>query len=459
MYSLKNKALKKQAKILIIDDEIAICEVLSASLEDEGYTVHAVNDGLRGLKAVSELKPDVVLLDIWMPGELDGLEVLSRAKNLASAQFIVMSGHGTIETAVKATKLGAWDFVEKPLSMDRVSVLIGNILNYQAEMGEKAMLLNYLRQSFAIVGESESVVVLKQMISRVAPASSWVLVTGENGTGRELVAKNIHYLSSRAGRPFVEVNCTAIPEELIESELFGYEQGAFSGVDKSKGKFDHADGGTLFLDEIGDINLEVQAKILGILQRKGFQRVGGHQTIEVEVRVIAASNRDLRVEISKGRFREDLYHRLNMIPLCVPSLRERKSDIPILVSHFGEQFSRQGGYQKKIFSTKALEALKNYDWPGNVRELRNFVERVYILTPGECVEVHDLSFAGLPYENSSAVSFDEGLTFREARAVFERDFLMRKISGNNGNISKTAELIGLERSYLHRKIKLYGIEV
>ena len=320
-----------------------------------------------------------------MPGELDGLDVLNRAKaNWGQTQFIVMSGHGTIETAVKATKLGAWDFVEKPLSMDRVSVLIGNILNYQAEMGEKTTLLNRLRKSFAIIGESEPMVSLKQMISRVAPTSSWVLVTGENGTGKELVAQNIHYLSSRAGKSFVEVNCAAIPTELIESELFGYEKGAFTGADKAKkGKFDHADGGTIFLDEIGDMSLEAQAKILRILQEKNFQRVGGSQTIEVDVRVVAATNKDLKVEISKGRFREDLYHRLNVIPFYVPSLWERKGDIPILISHFGEQFSRQGGYQKKVFSAKALEELGNYDWPGNVRELKNFVERINILTPGE----------------------------------------------------------------------------
>lgn len=468
MDNLKNKDkdkdldhLKDKAKILVIDDEVAICDVLSASLEDEGYTVQTANDGQKGLRLIRELKPDVVLLDIWMPGEWDGLDVLKRAKtDLDLTQFIIMSGHGTIETAVKATKLGAWDFVEKPLSMDRISVLISNILSYQAERGEKTTLLNRLRQSFAIVGESQPMVTLKQMISRVAPASSWVLVTGENGTGKELVAQNIHYLSPRAGKPFAEVNCAAIPTELIESELFGYEKGAFTGADRAKkGKFDHADGGTIFLDEIGDMSLEAQAKILRILQRKNFQRVGGNKTIEVDVRVIAATNKDLKEEISKGRFREDLYYRLNVIPFCVPSLRERKSDIPILVSHFGEQFSRQGGYQKKFFSQNAIEALKKYNWPGNVRELKNFVERIYILTPGETVEIHDLRFAGLPLENSNASSLDEGLTFREARAIFERDFLMRKISGNNGNISKTAELIGLERSYLHRKIKLYGIEI
>jgi len=444
-------------RILIVDDEKAIRQVLEASLKDEGFEVAGAHDGVTGLSAIEEFNPDIVLLDIWMPGELDGLAVLQKAKaRTSTAQFIIMSGHGTIETAVRAVKLGAFDFVEKPLSMDRITILIQNILSFRAEQVEKNLLLNKLRKSIALVGEGPVMMNLKQMISRVAPTSSWVLITGENGTGKELVAQNIHYLSSRASRPFVDVNCAAIPTELIESELFGYEKGAFTGADKTKkGKFDFANGGTIFLDEIGDMSLEAQAKILRILQEKVFHRVGGDRAIEVDVRVIAATNKNLQDEIKAGRFREDLYYRLNVIPFVVPPLRERVEDLPALVSFFGEQMAKEGGYRTKIFSDMALERLKQHGWPGNVRELRNFIERIYILTPGDFVDVHDLKFAGLTEgENGDS----EMVSFREARARFEREFLMRKIAENQGNISKTAETIGLERSYLHRKIKAYGIE-
>ncbi len=446
-------------KILVIDDERPICEVLGASLADEGFEVSVAYDGKSGLALIQNKAPEIVLLDIWMPGELDGLDVLREArKSNPSTQFIIMSGHGTIETAVKAVKLGAWDFVEKPLSMDRISILIQNILSFLSEQKDKNLLLNKLRKNIALVGESAAMRQLRQMISRVAPVNSGVLITGENGTGKELVAQNVHYLSPRASRPFVEVNCAAIPEELVESELFGYEKGAFTGADKSKkGKFDLAHSGTIFLDEIGDMSLEAQAKILRILQERTFQRVGGNENIEVDVRVIAATNKNLSEEIRHGRFREDLYYRLNIIPFVVPPLRERIDDIPNLIDFFGNQFARQGAYRPKIFSPAALSRLQVYSWPGNVRELRNFIERVYILTPGDFVDVHDLKFAGL--NDSSALGEGEMLTFREARARFEKEFLAKKIVENEGNISKTAETIGLERSYLHRKIKNYGIDV
>jgi two-component system nitrogen regulation response regulator NtrX len=446
------------AKILIIDDEKPICDILSASLKDDHHRVETAGDGEAGLAAIRDFLPDIVLLDIWMPGKYDGLQVLEEAKVLyPDTQFIIMSGHGTIETAVKAVKNGAWDFVEKPLSMDKISILIQNILSFRAEQSEKKALLNRLRKNLALVGEGPLMVSLKQMIARVAPSDAWVLVTGENGTGKELVAQNIHYLSHRAGHPFVEVNCAAIPRDLIESELFGYEKGAFTGADRGKkGKFDYANGGSLFLDEVGDMSLEAQAKILRILQERSFQRVGGNESIEVNVRVIAATNKNLEEEIKAGRFREDLYYRLNVIPFRVPPLRQRKEDIPLLVDYFGDQFIRQGGYKRKKLSDGALELMQNHTWPGNVRELRNFVERVYILTPSDFVDVHDLKFAGL---SDQAESDQDGLmTFREARARFEKDFLVQKINENNGNISKTAEVIGLERSYLHRKIKAYGIE-
>ncbi|MEO0336273.1 MAG: sigma-54 dependent transcriptional regulator, partial [Pseudomonadota bacterium] len=354
--------------------------------------------------------------------------------------------------------LGAWDFVEKPLSMDKISILISNIMSFQKANYEKNALLNKLRKNIALIGDSEPMKKLKQMISRVAPTESWVLIQGPNGTGKELVAQNIHYLSPRAGRPFVEINCAAIPRDLIESELFGYEKGAFTGAEKSKlGKFDLADGGTLFLDEIGDMSLEAQAKVLRILQEHRFQRVGGNENIEVDVRVIAATNKDLKAEIAEGRFREDLYYRLNVVPFQVPELRERRADIPGLLDHFASDFSKSSGMFIKKFTDKAMTSLMNYTWPGNVRELKNFVERVYILTPGEEVDLHDLRFAGL-VESHPDANPDE-MNFREARAKFERSFLEQKITENNGNISKTAESIGLERSYLHRKIKSYGIEV
>jgi two-component system nitrogen regulation response regulator NtrX len=369
-----------------------------------------------------------------------------------------MSGHGTIETAVRAVKNGAWDFVEKPLSMDKINILISNILNFKREQGEKNALLNKLRKNIALVGESPVMVSLKQMIARVATSNAWILVTGENGTGKELVAQNLHYLSHRAGRPLVEVNCAAIPKELIESELFGYEKGAFTGADRAKrGKFDFANGGTLFLDEIGDMSLEAQAKILRILQERKFYRVGGEDPIEVDVRVIAATNKNLEDEIRAGRFREDLYYRLNVVPLRIAPLRQRKEDIALLVDYFGDQFLRNNGYKRKVFSAEAMQRMQQHAWPGNVRELRNFVERVYILTPGDYVDVHDLKFAGLT--DTPELGGDGVMTFREARARFEKEFLIDKIQENQGNISKTAENIGLERSYLHRKIKSYGIEV
>lgn len=452
---------KAALQILVVDDESAIREVLSASLADEGYNVKTARSGEEGLRLIEELRPQIVLLDIWMPGSLDGIEVLRAAKGrFPGTEFIIMSGHGNIETAVKAVKLGAWDFVEKPLSIDKILILINNITFFQSERGEKNALLNRLRRNIAIIGESEAMVNLKQMVARVASSTSWVLITGENGTGKELVAQNIHYLSPRAGRPFVEVNCAAIPEDLIESELFGYEKGAFTGADKSRrGKFDHANGGTLFLDEIADMSMKAQAKVLRILQERRFTRVGGEDTIEVDVRVVAATNKNLVDEIKAGRFREDLFYRLNVIPCHVPALRERGNDIQSLITHFSEQFAKEGGYRHKIFSDQAIAKLKAYTWPGNVRELRNFIERIYILTPGEHVDVVDLKFAGLPGPGSTSdASADDDLSnFREARAKFEKEYLLRKIAENKGNISKTAESIGLERSYLHRKIKGYGI--
>jgi two-component system nitrogen regulation response regulator NtrX len=430
-------------------------------LRDEGHTVVTASDGESGLKAMREHKPQVVFLDIWMPGSLDGIEVLTTArKQFPEIEFVMISGHGTIETAVKATKLGAWDFIEKPLSMDKISIVISNIVSYQAERGEKQALLNKLRRSIALLGEAPKMVILKQMIARVAPNHSWVLLTGEHGSGRELTAQNLHYMSPRASRPFVDLNSSAIPEDLIDTELFGYEKGAFAGAEKThKGKLELAQGGTLFIDDIAELSLAAQEKLARLMKEKKFQRVGGKEWVEVDVRVIVATRRDLAKEIQEGRFSEDFYARLGTTSFQVPALREHAEDIPVLVEHFSDFAAKEAGFMKKAISEQALELMRSHSWPGNVRELKNFIERVYILTPGEFVDVHDLRFAGL----TSGAAGGEGSmtdlpTFREARAKFEKEYLLKKIQENNGNISRTAEVIGLERSYLHRKIKAFGID-
>ncbi len=454
----QEKADRRNTKILIIDDEAAIREVFSASLKDEGYHVHTAQDGESGLRAVRDYRPDLVFLDIWMPGSFDGMEVLKKAKlEFPALEFVMISGHGTIETAVKATKLGAWDFIEKPLSMDKILIAITNVLQYQSEKQEKEALLSRLRKNIAIVGEAPKMVSLKQLIARVAPTQSWVLLQGENGAGKELSAQNIHYLSPRASRPFVEVNCANLAEDLIEAELFGYEKGAFIGAEKTqKGKIELAQGGTLYLDDVSDLSAKAQEKLLRVLQERKFQRTGGGEFIPVDVRVMAATEKDLAAEVKAGRFRDDLYHRINVITLQIPSLREHSEDVPALTKHFADQVAKEGGFAIKQFSPQAIDAMTHYNWPGNVRELKNFIERVYILTPGEFVDVHDIRFAGLSVGGGGGVG--EHMNFRDARAQFEKEYLVRKIDENSGNISRTAESIGLERSYLHRKIKAYGID-
>jgi two-component system nitrogen regulation response regulator NtrX len=456
----------RSARILIIDDELPIREVLSATLRDEGHIVQTAHDADSGFEAMRSFQPEIVFLDIWMPGSLDGIEVLTSARQqLPLLEFVMISGHGTIETAVKATKLGAWDFIEKPLSMDKILICISNILQYQSERQEKEVLLSRLRKSIALIGEAPKMVSLKQMISRVAPTQSWILLNGENGAGKELVAQNIHYMSTRAGRPFVEITCSNLPEDLVETELFGFEKGAFPGAERTqKGKIELAAGGTLFLDDVADLGLKAQERLLRVLQERKFQRVGGSESLTVDVRVIAATQKNLEQEVKEGRFREDLYHRLNVVPLAVPSLREHPEDIPALFGHFSDQVAKESGIMRKEISDRAQQEMQAYSWPGNVRELKNFVERVYILTPSEFVDVHDLRFAGLAIgQEGQVIAGATGVgtdftTFRDARAAFEKEFLERKIQENNGNISRTAEVIGLERSYLHRKIKTFGIE-
>ncbi len=452
--------LESAKRILIVDDEKPIRDVLSAALRDDGYLVETAFDGESGLEMMKNFKPQVVFLDIWMPGQMDGLEVLKRSKDLfPNQQVIIMSGHGTIETAVKAVKFGAWDFVEKPLSLDKVSILIQNIYLLLREQSEKQALLHRLRQNLALVGEGSLMQATKQIVARIAPASSWVLLSGEPGTGKMLVAQNIHYLSQRASQPFISLNLGSVPQELMNGEIFGYEKGSLVGSEfDKKGKLDFANGGTLYLDEVSYLTEECQIKLHTLLSQGSFQRVSGKTPITCDVRIIASTSKNLEDEVRAGRFREDLYYRLNVVPFVLPPLRQRIEDLPALIDHFGDQFVQQGGFLRKEFSEQALAAMRSYEWPGNIRELRNFVERIYILTPGEFVDLHDVRFAGLGAGPDEPTSGVDGLNFRDARARFEREFLLKKIQENNGNISRTAEMIGLERSYLHRKIKSYGIE-
>ncbi len=450
----------KTEKILVIDDEAPIREVLCASLADEGFVVDSAENAEVGLQKIDRFQPDIVLLDIWMPGDRDGMDLLRELSPQPNRpDVIMMSGHGTIETAVEATKLGAWDFVEKPISMDKITILLKNLIDVRTIRTEKKSLLNKLRQNMAIIGNSNEAKKIKELISRIAPTNSWVLVKGEQGVGKELVAMNIHYLSPRAGQSFVDFKCAHNTEDLIEGELFGYEQGAVIGNgDERKGSFDHADKGTLFLDDVDKLPMAVQAKLVKYLEDHKIQRVGGSRQLELDVRVIAATTQDLQDMVAKGQFREDLYYRLHVVPFNIPPMRDRREDIEPLVCHFSEKSCLSGGYPEKKFSAKAMKELVKHDWPGNVREIKNFIERIYILTEEDVVDVHDLTFAGLNQKDAGSVFSDAG-SFREARSMFEKEYIIKKINENNGNISKTAEAIGLERSYLHRKIKSFGIDL
>lgn len=449
-------------RVLIVDDEVSILDSLGGILEDEGLETVRAQSGEEALARVGETMPDLVLLDIWMPPGIDGLEVLRRIKiDYPFLPVLIMSGHGTVETAVKATKLGAHDFIEKPLSLEKVVLTVNNTLNYSCLQEENLLLRQRIRRKPELTGQSEPMLELKRQIVLVAPTSAWVLIKGENGVGKELVAHAIHRQGRRATRPLIEVNCAAIPEELIESELFGHEKGSFTGAATMKrGKFDLANKGTLFLDEIGDMSLKTQAKILRILQEQKFERVGGTKTISVDVRVIAATNKNLEEEIKKGNFREDLYYRLNVVPIEVPPLRERLGDIPLLVKEFLAEISADGGLGRKEISPEALRLLVGYHWPGNVRELRNVVERLVIMSPDEIITEKDVPTAlssDRVAEKKIGGHF-EFETFKEAKANFEREFILQKLAENEGNISQTAEKIGVERSHLHRKMKILGLD-
>ena len=450
--------------ILIVDDEPGVRSALGGVLRDEGYEVDAVDSGEACLERLGRQTYDVVVLDIWLPG-MDGLATLARMRERQiDVQVVIISGHGNIESAVRAIKMGAFDFVEKPLSLEKTVLVVRNALRQRSLEVENRALRAKVDAQHTMVGESYAMVKLREQVAMAAPTNGRVLIFGENGTGKELVARNIHQLSRRRAGPFVEVNCAAIPEDLIESELFGHVRGAFTGaVADRRGKFEAAHGGTIFLDEIADMSLKTQAKVLRVLQEQIMEPVGGSTRIKVDARVLAATNKDLTAEIRASRFREDLYFRLNVVPIFVPSLRDRQEDIPLLAEHFMAMLAREYGRRPKTFEADALIALRQCSWPGNVRELRNVIERLMIMVPGDRVSSRDLSFLehGLApaAEAETPVSAKASVEapLHEARDRFERDYIVRALASQQGNISRTAEMLGIERSNLYRKMRGFGI--
>lgn len=447
-----------KGKILIIDDEVGILDTVSGILEDEGYTTLTAKDAETAIEILDKEDVDLVFLDVWLP-KMSGIEAIKKIKEKDfHIPVIMISGHGNVEVAVQAVKLGAFDFLEKPLSMERIILTTERALQFKSLEKENIKLRSSILKKYELVGNSQAMKKIKSQIEMIARGDSRVLILGESGTGKELVARMIHSLSPRANAPFIEVNCAAIPQELIESELFGHEKGAFTGaIDKKIGKFELANEGTLFLDEIGDMSLLTQAKLLRVIETQKFQRVGGTRDITVNVRIISATNKDLTEEIKKGNFREDLYYRLNVVPVYISPLRERKEDIPELVNYFMDEFSREKGWRRKKISDDAMQILKNYDWPGNVRELKNAVERLMIMIPQETIEALDIENTGIIRNRLKEESYFSYTTLREARDAFERDFILKKLKENNWNMTKTAEIIGIERSNLYKKIKSLGI--
>lgn len=447
-------------RILVVDDEAGIREVLDEILRDEGYEVFLASDGLEALKILEEHPIDLVLLDVWLPGK-GGIDVLKEiVEEQSGVQVVMISGHGSIDIAVKALKLGAFDFVEKPLSLDRVLTIVSNALEMGNLKRENRELRSRLVEEDQLIGQSKPINEVRAIIRQAAGSDARIMITGENGTGKELVAREIHRRSERADGPFVEVNCAAIPDNLIESELFGHEKGAFTGaVQQRRGKFELADDGTLFLDEVADMSLSAQAKVLRVIQEMTFQRIGGEQTLRVDVRIIVATNKEIQEEVRRGRFREDLFFRLNVIPITVPALRERPEDVPLLLAHFLRVFGPEGSSRR--FSEEALELLRSHSWPGNVRELKNFVERISIMSNAEVIsreEVEAYLDEGPKGGEDPLESYLEmGLT--EARDAFERDYLVQKLREHGYNISRTAQHLGIYPSNLHAKIKKFGIEI
>lgn len=447
-----------RGKILIVDDEAGILDTVSGILEDEGYRTFTAKDAETAIDILDKEEIDLVFLDVWLP-KMSGIEAIKKIKERDfHIPVIMISGHGNVEVAVQAVKLGAFDFLEKPLSMERIILTAERALQFKSLEKENIKLRSSILKKYELVGNSQAMKKIKTQIEMIARGDSRVLILGESGTGKELVARMIHSLSPRANSSFIEVNCAAIPQELIESELFGHEKGAFTGaIDKKIGKFELANEGTLFLDEIGDMSLLTQAKLLRVIETQKFQRVGGTRDITVNVRIISATNKDLTEEIKKGNFREDLYYRLNVVPIYISPLRERKEDIPELVNYFMDEFSREKGWRRKKISNEAMQILKNYDWPGNVRELKNAVERLMIMVMDETIEASDIENTGIIRNRLREESYFSYTTLREARDAFERDFILKKLKENNWNMTKTAEMIGIERSNLYKKIKSLGI--
>jgi len=473
--------------ILIIDDEESIRNSLSGVLKDEGWGVVSEGNGEAGLKAFKEKTPNAVLLDVWLP-DRDGVDILGELVKInKNVPVIMISGHSDIDTAIKTIKMGAYDFIEKPLSLDRLIITVENAVKYNSLSEKKTIMAGNLPGGFEFIGESEVIKSLKEKILKAAPSSAPVLITGENGTGKEVVAKAVHLNSLRAEEPFIAINCAAIPEELIESEIFGYEKGAFTGANSRKrGKFELADGGTIFLDEIGDMSLRMQSKILRVLQESKFQRVGGETEAEADVRVIAATNKDLESEISAGRFRRDLFYRLNVIPLSIPPLRKRKDDVPLLIDYFIKMFGNKSG--RLEMDENAVNILTNYDWPGNVRELKNIIERFSILNMHKKITEKDvISELKIKYaaekerpekekyavdsvaeteteikpdgngEGKNYESYTAENSFKKAKEDFERAYITRKLKENRNNITKTAQILGMSRRNLQKRINCLNI--
>ena len=452
---------ERKSRILVVDDEANIRYTLKMILEYEGYVFYEAESGWQALEVLEDHPEiDLVLLDIRLP-DLDGLKVLAEIKKRPyPPEVIMISGHGTIEMAVEATKLGAFDFLEKPPTRERVLLSLRNALEARKLKFAYHDIKRKAEKSYQIVGQHPLIKNLWQEILKIAPTNATVLILGESGTGKELVARAIHAHSPRAAENFVQVNCAAIPEELIESELFGHEKGAFTGAtEKKPGKFELADGGTIFLDEIGDMSLKTQSKVLRVLEEGEVQRVGSSKIIKVDVRVIAATNKDLKKEMKEGRFREDLYFRLNVVPLSVPPLRERKEDIPLLVNYFCERFSEENNFRRKRFSAEALELMMKYPWKGNVRELKNLVERLIILTDKEVIGPEDLP--DYIYQDREVLLPDlrKVKTLKEFREEAEKNFILYKLKMNNWNVSKTAREIDTPRSNLYKKLEQYGIKI
>jgi len=449
--------MSEDGRVLVIDDERNVRATLAGVLGDEGYEVVAVGSGEEGLEELGRGDYDLVLLDIWLPA-MDGLEVLEKiGASSIECEVVMISGHGSIDAAVKSTKLGAFDFLEKPLSLDRVLLVVANAVRQRRLVRENLLLRAQVSGRVNIVGDSEQIVALRRQVDRAAPSNGRVLIFGENGTGKELVARRIHALSNRRESPFVEVNCAAIPDDLIESELFGHVKGAFTGAVATKaGKFELADGGTLFLDEVGDMSLKTQAKVLRVLEEHRFQPLGSNETFDADVRVIAATNKDLSAAIADGSFREDLYYRLNVIPFHVPPLRARREDIPQLVDRFLQDLGVEYRQQPKSLSQEAVALLASHRWPGNVRELRNVCERAMIMAATDIITEADLAtMVDTPLTASSAL--DQDLSLRAAREIFERRLILVKLREFDGSVRKAADALGIERSHLYRKLKAYGI--